>query len=217
MIKKILKFIGILLLIFIVLGAVIFFMVNEPKPEGTSGSQADELAYEMLNALNKDAFDTLKSIEFTFRDVHDYVWDLENNSVNVKWDKQEIYLDLNRSTDSFNLLEYKAYKYFINDTFWLVAPFKVMDDGVMRSTVDLGKDRGLLLTYTTGGVTPGDSYLWIIDGRGYPKAWKLWTSNVPIGGLKFSWEGWVNMNEAWFSTLHESAILNLEISNLKVR
>lgn len=216
MIRKFIKFLIGLFLVLVIIGFLTYLFINEPVPEGTNGVEAEELADEMLSSLNKEAFDTLKYIGFTFREKNSYQWDLENNTVTVEWDEQSIFLDLNRGKESFNLLEYKAYKFFINDTFWLIAPFKVRDDGVIRSTVDLSVGRGLLVTYTSGGETPGDSYLWIIDEKGFPVAWKLWTSNVPIGGLKFTWEGWTN-HDAWFSTLHKSSILEIPITNLEVR
>lgn len=217
MMKKLFKFIGILLLIGVVIGFIAFYIADKPLPEGEKGAKAEQLADEMLNALNKAAFDTLEYIEFTFKGVHRHKWDRLNNSVTVEWDDQSVYVDLNKGQDSYSLLEYKAYEYFINDSFWLVAPFKIKDEGTVRLFVDQFNNRGLLVTYTSGGVTPGDSYLWIIDSKGYPIAWKLWTSNVPIGGLKFTWDGWVTMDEVWFSTLHESAILDLSIGDLKVR
>ena len=136
--------------------------------------------------------------------------------MSVKWGENDVFLDLNRPTEDYSTLEYQAYKYFINDSFWLVAPFKVRDAGVTRSTVSLEDGRGLLVSYSMGGVTPGDSYLWILDDNGFPKAWKLWTSNVPIGGLSFGWGGWVEKEGVWFSTFHPSAILDLEITNLEV-
>lgn len=217
MIKKIFKFLLYLALLVIVLLVSVYFILDKPVPNGTNGNEAEMLADEMLMALNKSGFDSLKFIGFTYVGIHHYEWDLENNTVRVKWDEQNIFLNLNNDIQSFSLLELKAYEYFVNDSFWLIAPFKVRDDGVVRSTVDLPEGRGLLVTYTSGGVTPGDSYLWIIDSRGFPSAWKLWTSNVPIGGVEISWEGWEKKNEVWFSTLHANMIKDLLITNLKVR
>lgn len=219
MIKKLLKYLTVVLLTVIAIGAVTYLVVNQPLPDGTVGLEAEELADDMLEALNKTAYDSVEYIEFGFRGVHSYKWDKQENKVLVSWEDQTIFLDLNRSVNSFNLLELKAYKYFINDSFWLVAPFKVRDEGVTRSIVTLEdpSERGLLVTYASGGLTPGDSYLWIIDENGFPKAWKLWTSNVPIGGLKFTWDGWVNMDDKWFSTIHESSILSVPLEITTVR
>ena len=219
MIKRLLKYLLIAVVVFLALGLIVYLIVDKPLPEGRVGLEAEQLADEMLAAINKEGYDSLEYIEFTFRASHHFQWDKVENKVRVKWEDQDVYLDLNRSVNSLNLLELQAYKYFINDSFWLVAPYKVKDAGVTLATVDLGNaaQRGLLVTYSSGGLTPGDSYLWIIDDNGFPIAWKLWTSNVPIGGLRFSWDGWINMDDKWFSTMHESKIVNIPINVVAVR
>ncbi len=216
MIKSIFKFLGTGLVVLIIIGFLTYLFIDESVPNGTQGQDAEELADEMLRTLNKSAFDTLSLIKFTYPGGHSYEWNRAENSVRVMWDDNDVYLDLETRKDEFSSLEYEAYEYFINDSFWLIAPFKVRDTGVVRSTVDVEGGRGLLVTYTMGGETPGDSYLWIIDEEGFPKAWKLWTSNVPIGGLKVKWGGWVEKQGVWFSTFHPSWIIDLEITDLEV-
>ncbi|MBC6401374.1 MAG: hypothetical protein GDA37_10270 [Ekhidna sp.] len=215
--KIILKVVGGFLLLLLIIALVTYLFVNEPKPSGVSGDRAEKLADEMFAALNKPAYDTLKYVEFVFKGIHRYKWNKRNNQVFVSWGENEVFLDLNLNAGSYNEIETTAYEYFINDSFWLVAPFKVRDDGVIRFTLDVEKGRGLLVTYTSGGITPGDSYLWIIDENGFPKAWKLWTSNVPVGGLEFSWEKWEELGNVYFSTLHKNSVLDLDISALVVR
>ena len=86
----------------------------------------------------------------------------------------------------------KAYKAFINDAFWLNPVVKIFDEGTARSIVTLADGReGLLVSYTSGGVTPGDSYLWFVDANGLPTAWKLWVGILPLGGLEISWDNWI--------------------------
>lgn len=215
MMIKLLKFLAIVL--FILIGVVYtgYTLINQPLPEGEPGPQAEQLTDKMFRALNKPAYDSIRYIEFSFKGIHSYQWNKKEDKVVVRWDDQKVVLNLGIGAENYSDLEYKAYKYFINDSFWLVAPFKARDDGVTRSIVEVDGGDGLLVSYSSGGVTPGDSYLWILDEKGFPKAWKLWTSNVPIGGLKFSWEGWSDEG-AYFSTLHKSDVLDLDISNLVV-
>ncbi|MEO9483620.1 MAG: hypothetical protein ABJG47_09255 [Ekhidna sp.] len=216
MIKSILKFIGIGFTTLLIIGVLVYLFIDESVPNGTQGQDAEELANEMLEALNKPGFDSLAMIKFTYPGGHNYEWNREENRVRVLWEENDVLLDLNQSVEGYSSLEYQGYTYFLNDSFWLIAPFKVRDNGVVRSTVEVKDGRGLLVTYTTGGVTPGDSYLWILDDRGFPKAWKLWTSNVPLGGLEIGWGGWVEKEGVWFSTFHPSRIIDLEITNLAV-
>ncbi|MEQ9467612.1 MAG: hypothetical protein RLN88_09380 [Ekhidna sp.] len=216
MIKSILKFLGIGLVTLLIIGFLTYLFMDESLPNGVNGQAAEQLADEMLSALNKPAFDSLKLITFTYPGGHSYEWNKAENKVRVQWDKNDLVLDMNQSPEDYSVLEYQAYEYFLNDSFWLIAPFKVRDDGVIRSTVEVEGGSGLLVTYTSGGVTPGDSYLWIIDERGFPTAWKLWTSNVPLGGLRTSWGGWVEKGGVWFSTFHASKFIDLEIKDLEV-
>ncbi|WP_436515401.1 hypothetical protein [Ekhidna sp. To15] len=216
MIKAIFKFLGIGLVTLLIIGVLVYLFVDESVPSGTKGQDAEQLADEMLMALNKPGFDTIAIIRFTYPGGHSYEWNKAENKVRVQWEANDVFLDLNRPTEEFSTLEYEGYEYFLNDSFWLIAPFKVRDNGVVRSSVEVDDGRGLLVTYTTGGVTPGDSYMWILDENGFPKAWKLWTSNVPLGGLKVGWGGWVEKQGVWFSTFHPSKVIDLEITGLEV-
>lgn len=217
MLKKLLKFLLYIALLIILIGVISYFVLDKPVPEGTQGVEAEQLTDEVLLTLNKAGYDSLSYIGFTYDGIHHYQWDKKQNTVQVKWNEQDVFLNLNNDVQSYSLLELKAYEFFINDSFWLVAPFKIRDKGVVRSTVDLEEERGLLLTYTSGGVTPGDSYLWIIDSRGFPSSWKLWTSNIPLGGVELSWAGWKKLNGVWFSTLHKGKFKDIPMTNLEVR
>ena len=76
--------------------------------------------------------------------------------------------------------------------------------------------KGLLIHYSSGGVTPGDSYLWILDENGRPVKWKMWVGILPIGGLEASWGEWKTMPTGWqVATQHEIGSYTLIISDLK--
>ena len=217
------KFIFILLGLIAVL-AVAFFIADEPLPEGEQGAEAEIFADRILKTLNKDAWDSLASIEWTYPiGNHHYVWDKVENRVEVSWDDIKVVIKPDEGTgEAFekgkavddNELVNKGFKFFYNDSFWLIAPYKIKDPGTISKIVEYeGKD-ALLVQYTTGGSTPGDSYLWIVDENYRPVAWKFWASIIPIGGMYFTWEGWQNINGAQISTLHKG-LMDIEISELK--
>jgi hypothetical protein len=99
-----------------------------------------------------------------------------------------------------------------------VAPYKVRDPGTERKVVNTKMGKGLLVTYTSGGVTPGDSYLWILDQNNRPVKWKMWVSIIPLGGLEFTWEDWQKHEGAWFAPTHVGPLgASVNLTDLTVR
>lgn len=210
--------------------SLLYFKYNEELPQGIQGEEADLLAKNMLASLNHEAYKATKHIEWTFKKRHHYEWNKTNSSCKVYWKEYRVDLDLNNPSNhqafvhSFNVhgeladeLIEKAIKYFNNDSFWLVAPYKVFDKGTERRLVNLPNNKqGLLITFTTGGSTPGDSYLWLFDESGKPKSFKMWTSILPIDGLEASWSDWVTTStEAQLPTFHKLLFLGIEIEDIK--
>lgn len=190
---------------------------NEPRPEGTSGPAADALARKMEEAVNKEAWDRTGAVKWTFFERNHYVWDRERGLVELRWGQSRalfrtadktgrVWSDGVEQTpeDAKEALE-TAYAYWINDSFWLNPVVKTFDPGVERSLVELEDGRqGLLASYSSGGVTPGDAYLWIPGPDGLPEAWRMWVQIIPIGGIETTWEGWVELSTgAKIATQHE--------------
>lgn len=215
-------FIGIILMGF-------FLVHNEKLPTGSNPEKADVLANKMMAKLNKSAWDSTAIIQFTFKGVHDYVWDKKNEMVQVKWDKNEVLLNLkdwpkgkafvdgNAITDEqLDVLRGKAYSFFCNDSFWMIAPFKAFDEGVTR-TIVMSKEgnQNLLVSYASGGVTPGDSYLWILDKNAQPIGYKMWVKIIPIGGVYSTWSKWIQSKTGvLLATEHQFGPLNLKMTNI---
>lgn len=232
--KKALKIItGVI--IFITLPSLLFFgfiyfKYNEDLPTGVQGEKADLLAQNMLEALNYEAYKNTNYIEWTFKKRRHYKWEKLKNTCEVYWKEYKVNLNFNDSSQnkafvhSFKVdnemaeeLIEKAITYFNNDSFWLVAPYKVFDNGVERKLVTLkDNSKALLVTYTTGGSTPGDSYLWLFDKTGKPKAFKMWTSLLPIKGLEASWNDWTTTKSgALLPIFHKFLVIGLKIDEVK--
>ena len=233
-IKKPIKIIAGIIL-FLTLPSLLFYgflyiRYNEDLPEGVQGTEADALATKMLKALNHDAYLNTDYIEWTFKNRHHYKWEKNESSCNVYWKNYKVDLNLASLENSkayihsfevegeqaSNLID-KATKYFNNDSFWLVAPYKVFDEGTERRLVILEDgSQGLLVTYTSGGTSPGDSYLWMFDENFKPTSFKMWTSVLPIDGLKASWNHWTTTESgALLPTFHKILFLGLELQDVK--
>ena len=201
--KKVLKWIGIALLILFAGLFILGWWMNEARPKGTPSPEADALANKMLEAVDKAAWDSTDILQWTFPGGHDYLWDKGRNFVEVKWDNHHVLLHTKsvsgkafidgqpETGDAANQLIQDAWAFFCNDSWWFNAPVKAFDPGTERSIVTLADGRqGLMVAYGSGGVTPGDAYVWILDDSGLPKSYKMWVSIIPVGGMEFSWDDW---------------------------
>ena len=179
-----------------------FLFLNEEVPTGEKGEKAENLAQKILKSIKHDVYLKTRYLEWSFVGKHHYLWDKNLNKVVVKWDRNEIILypdSIQRSyvVSSEKLLQSErddliktAQSYFNNDSFWLIAPHKILDEGTQRTIVKYNEGEALLVTYTLGGNTPGDSYLWILDEKGMPQSFKMWVSIIPVGGLEVGWNEW---------------------------
>jgi len=208
----------------------VYFKYNEDIPSGIQGDQADDLAYKMLDALNYEAYQNTNYIEFTFKKRHHFKWEKNKNTCLVYWKDYKVNLDLNDITqskayvhnfkvegDKAKILIDEATTYFKNDSFWLIAPYKVFDEGIERRLVTLKNgNQGLLVNYATKDSSPEDSYLWILDSTGKPIKFKMWASTLPIDGLEASWDDWtITESGANLPTFHSILVLGLDMGMVK--
>ena len=193
------------------------YSLNDPRPEGEPGAEADALARTMEAAVHKEDWDRTGAVRWSFFEQHHYIWDRKRGLVELKWgDSRALFRTADHTgrawshgteqtgADADEALR-AAYEYWINDSFWLNPAVKFFDPGVERSLVKLDDGRdALLISYTSGGVTPGDAYLWIPGPDGMPASWRMWVQIIPIGGIETSWDGWVELSTgAKVSTQHE--------------
>lgn len=193
--------ISVAVLVIVGYGAIKYF--SKPLPEGVTGNDADKLAMAMMQSLNKDAWDTTHYVSWIFKGGHRYTWNKQQHMVNVQWDEHEVLLNPSAMTGTVkehisdsekDKLVKKSWDYFNNDSFWLCAPFKIFDEGTERSIVKTedGRD-GLKVTYKSGGTTPGDSYVWILDKDNKPTSVQMWVSVIPVDGVEFTWENYTTL------------------------
>ena len=211
----------------VVVVVVVYFLATEKLPSGREGPQAEKLADGMLAAIRQDAWDSTAVISWDFDGRHEIVWDKKRHYARVKWDSNDVLIDINdrrgvvisssEASDPRLLSEqcHDAWKIWANDSFWLNPVSKIRDEGTSRSLVNYDGEDALLITYNKGGVTPGDSYLWMVDKHGLPYSWKMWVKIIPIGGLATSWENWITTETGVkISTLHRN-VFSLRISDVR--
>ncbi|MCI4669145.1 MAG: hypothetical protein MRZ79_13500 [Bacteroidia bacterium] len=225
--KKTLKIAGIFVLIFTIVGIVVYAQ-SDPLPEGIEGKEADDFAKKMMAAVNSSAWDSTEIIKWSFGGRRKHVWDKKRHLAEVKWGKKRVLINLSTKDGlaykdgelqegeaKAKLLE-DAWKAWVNDAFWLNPVVKCFDDGVSRKLIKM-KDgsEALLVSYSSGGVTPGDSYLWEVGPDFKPVSWKMWVGIIPVKGIKVGWSDWKQTESgAWIAETHGGKAINLKISEV---
>ncbi len=229
MIQRVLKIVIFAFIGLVAIGACGIFIANENLPSGTQEDAADAWAMEIQSKLNKKAFDSLKVVQWTFRGSNKYVWRKQDGWLEYSKGNLKVHLNLTDLTgyaykngqplqgDKLEKKLQQAWSGFCNDSFWLVAPYKMFDEGTSRSIVQLedGK-KGLMVAYASGGVTPGDAYVWLVDDDNNITGWKMWVKIIPVGGLHFTWENWMEVgNGVQLSTYHKG-VIKIEMTDVEV-
>lgn len=224
---KWLKRIGIGLAALIALLVVFLALKHEKRPQG--GENGDELARKIQAAVRTDAWNNIGAVHFNYGGRHTILWDRSRGFARVDWGSKRAIYRIGEITgrayeggvevtgEAAKKIVEEGHKWFINDSFWL-NPFPNMFDPNVTRTLATDADgrQGLLVTYGSGGVTPGDSYLWFTNSEGMPSEWKMWVSIIPVGGLSSTWEKWVELpGGAKISTEHKAFGLTFGVTDLK--
>jgi len=228
---KVFKYFIVPVIIILGLAFVSFQFFNEPLPQGTSGMAADELGKKMLVAVSNDLWEETGAVKWEFMagsKKHKHIWDKKRHLAQVEFEENIVQIDINErrgvilnKSQDFSYLKKielceKAWKLWANDSFWLNPISKIFDPGTIRSIIKQENgSNALLVTYTTGGVTPGDSYLWLLDEKSKPFAWQMWVSIIPTGGLQFSWDGWTKLSTAALISTTHDGIVDIFVSNVR--
>ncbi len=204
--------------------AIAFFVLrwsfSEEIPSGIKGAKADELAEKMLAALNAPALKNVDSISWNFRETNYYNWRLKTDSVTVTWDNYRVELQTKNPSSSTAFEDNKQLKdgdrdeaidyalsNFDNDSYWLLAPYKVMDPGAEREWIS---EHELLVRYVTGGTTPGDVYVWQLDDDHLPISFKMWVGIIPLDAVDANWNNWT-ATQVGFKLPESRTIYGVEI------
>ena len=211
----------------VVLGVVGGMVVSDPRPEGRTGEPAEALTHAFQESVNTEAWEQTGAVQWTFAGRITHLWDRTRHLDRVQWGNNTVLIDLSTQKGrawvgeeevfdkKADRLVGKAWSYWCNDSFWLNPIAKMFDGGTTRSLVSLPEGEGLLISYSSGGVTPGDAYLWIPGEDGRPASWRMWVSIIPIGGVRTSWEGWQTLSTgAMVSTSHRLGPVELALTEV---
>jgi hypothetical protein len=203
-------------------------IAGKPLPEGDEGPAAEALADSMLNAVNYPAWESLRFMKWTVRGKRHYIWDRWYNLADIRFDDVRVIMSLNvlegrAWKDDVQLAGEekrkwlrKAWRYWCADFFWLNPVAKIRDEGTLRRLVRMPDGtEALLVTFTQGGLTPGDSFLFVPDDEYLPVRMRMWVSILPVKGIAATFEEWTSLDGARIALRHRIGPWIADITNLR--
>lgn len=162
---------------------------GNPAAEGFNAAASDEVAIEWADKVmeamgGRESWDTTRFLHWNFFGRRTLLWDKNEGKVRIEspGDSMTYLVDIFNNTgqvkkggmvlshpDSITKYVERGRRIWINDSYWLVMPFKLKDSGVTLKHV--GQDTTLTgsmaevlsLTFESVGVTPQNKYLVYID------------------------------------------------------
>lgn len=162
------------ILICLVSAALTFAVTLRAQTPGA----AEQLADAVVRASGGEVWPRVKTLDFTFNVEENgkvtfsatHHWDVAAGTDAVSWGGKTAVADLKTgaATGAEAGDAQAAYKRWVNDSYWLLAPLKLRDPGTQLA--DKGERqiegktyRVLELSFQNVGLTPGDKYNFYID------------------------------------------------------
>ncbi|MGB0525150.1 MAG: hypothetical protein ACPGJS_19405, partial [Flammeovirgaceae bacterium] len=163
--------------------------IMNPPAEGFNLAESDEKAIQIADRVmeamgGRKNWDDTRFIQWTFFGRRDLYWDKKEGRVRIEIPEKEMVMLVNvfdntgkiqvageelTEPDSITKYVQQAKSIWINDSYWLVMPFKLKDSGVTlkylrEDTTTVGQLADVLeLTFTGVGDTPENKYEVFVD------------------------------------------------------
>lgn len=185
---------------------------------------------KVANAHGIEKWNNLEELEFTFNVDRDtthfersWIWNTKTNEVTAMSAADT--LSYNRkSVDSLSM---KADGGFINDKYWLLAPYNLVWDQhnftyehntEAMSPISNTPMQKLTIVYgNEGGYTPGDAYDFYFGGDYVIKEWVFRKGNTPEPSTMTTWEDYMDADGLKIARMHKNKdeSFKLYFSNIK--
>lgn len=200
--------------------------VENPAAEGfnkSSDAKAIAIADKTMKAMGgRENWDNTRFFYWNFFGVRTLLWDKFSGDVRIEYLKEDKKVIVNEKTglgkvwkdgtllenqDSINFYVQKGKEAWINDSYWLVMPFKLKDSGVTLSyisedTTMEGEGSDVIrLTFDQVGVTPQNAYnVWVSKEDDFVKQW-AWYVNAADTAARFTlpWGNYQKMGDIFLS------------------
>ncbi len=224
-------FLAVILLLLVVVSAALasprtpsanLSTLSTPTPQ--SDARAVAIAGQVMEKMGgQEAWDNTRYISWSFFGRRTHYWDKWTGSHRIESDGLVVLLNANTRegrawqdgreiSDPTALAETleRAYGMWINDTYWMFMPYKLLDPGVELAYVgeqqmaDGRSSEVLQLTFESVGLTPQNRYLvFVASDTGLIEQWSYFRdASDTEPGFTAPWESWQRFGNIMLATGH---------------
>lgn len=201
---------------------------SSPSPVYNDSTDVQKIAAR----AGYDSWQQAARIKFSFNVVKNgqqlrsrgWEWDKTTDQITLTSKDLNLQYYRNTAMDSITL---QADASFVNDSYWLLVPFKLVTDMgtsityTTTSVAPISKQNLHMLTITygdTGGYTPGDAYDVYYDSNYHIKEWAYRRGNGTTAQLTTTFENYQTYNGITFATDHvfPDGVTSINFSDIQV-
>lgn len=204
----------------LLLVATFLFLIScktDKKPEKPIETKEYSIMEKVANASGFENWKHVSELRFTFNVDRDtshfertWIWDIKKNQVTSIINKDTISYDRSK----IDTVLQKTDGGFINDKYWLLAPFNLIWDKNNFTEVHKANEiapiskksmQKLTIVYgSEGGYTPGDAYDFYFGDDFIIKEWVFRKGNQPEPSLVTTWEDYVEKGGLKIAQMHKN-------------
>jgi len=212
---------------------------SQATPTATDSVKAGEIAEQVIERLGgMENWDNTRYLSWTIFGQN-HVWDKWSGDFRVEHDSTVVYLNVNSKEgmvwvngdklddgSEAKILE-SAYGRWVNNSYWVVMPYKILDPGTHLSylgskSLDLNGSatdvEQIELTFDQVGLTPQNKYVLSVDADNKIVQWDFYGDrNDEKPRFALPWYNWEAYGDIWLSTGRQYVDnTRFGVTNLKV-
>jgi hypothetical protein len=211
--------------------SLVVFAAATARAADDSAAKGQQIATELWKASGGENWAKVKEVHFTFAVEQEgkplfsaeHVWNVAAGTDEVKWkDKQgkDHHVTANLAAAPSDDEGKAGYARWVNDSYWLLAPLKVRDQGVHAEAGEQKDLNGVTcetvrLKFEKVGLTPTDQYVFYVDPKTkLPLAWDY----IPASGegMQATWEKYQDFGGLNLATEHNFNGKTIKLTGIKV-
>ncbi len=210
---------------------ILTILLNSCKNETKKVVKELTILEKIANANGYNNWKNINKIDFTFNVDKDtshferrWVWNIKSNTITNITAKDTI----TYKRSKLDSITTKTNAGFINDKFWLLAPYNLVWDAsnftyehTLNTVSPINKQQlqKLTIVYSSvGGYTPGDAYDFYFNDDYIIQEWVFRKANQEKPSMINTWEAYKEIKGLKIATMHKNKAGNFKLyfTNLKV-